>query len=124
MRGTIAETLESFDGSTLALDDTALTPHDAERLRARPSRTATARAGRTRWSNAQHEDALRRAAAEEALQAVCVQLSRSLRGIGGQFHGLASEMITTLPDSRTRSATASVGGRTAGFGCAPIRGPA
>lgn len=91
--------LECFDGDRTLDDGASLAPQDAETLRARAFEEGYG-AG---WSDAleqmRNEDALRRAAVEEALQAIAFSFHEACDGLESSFMALAGEMITTLlPD--------------------------
>ncbi|SUZ30596.1 hypothetical protein ROE7235_00320 [Roseibaca ekhonensis] len=91
--------LECFDGDRALEDGAPLTPQDAEMLRTRAFEEGYG-AG---WSDAleqmRDEDALRRAAAEEALQAISFSFHEARDQLESSFMALAGEMITVLlPD--------------------------
>ena len=99
--------LESFDGTAMALDDATLTARDAESLRS----TSFEEGYGAGWSDAleqmRHEDALRRAAAQEALQAIAFSFHEACEALESNFMSLATEMVTTLlpelvPEARRR----------------------
>lgn len=89
-------TLECFDADGTQPSGAPLTPQDAESLRARAFEDGYG-AG---WSDAleqmRDEDALRRAASEEALQAVAFGFHEARDGLESAFVDLASQLVKTL----------------------------
>lgn len=91
--------LESFDGDRLSDASTALTPQQAEALRAR----AYEEGYRAGWADAleqqRTDEAARRAAAEEALQAVAFSFHEARDGLESCVVDMAAQMIDRLlPD--------------------------
>lgn len=88
--------LESFDHGTAQNDDDPLTAQDAESLRARAFEEGYG-AG---WSDAlaqmRNEDALRRAASEEALQGIAFGFHEARSELESSFVALASELVDIL----------------------------
>jgi flagellar assembly protein FliH len=96
--------LESFDGERAPQDDTPVLPHEVETLRGRAFEEGYG-AG---WSDAleqmRNEDSLRRAAAEEALQAVAFTYKEACAALEGSFVELAAQMIESVLPGLTRNA--------------------
>jgi hypothetical protein len=96
--------LESFDSDSVAHDDFPSTPHQIENLRSRAFEEGYG-AG---WSDAleqmRNEDALRRSAAEEALQAISFSYHEARAAMEVSFVDLAAQIICVILPELARAA--------------------
>ncbi|NBB98621.1 MAG: hypothetical protein GVY34_10735 [Alphaproteobacteria bacterium] len=91
--------LESFDSDRVLEETTPITPHDAETLRARAFEEGYGAGWTDALDQMRNEDALRRGAAQEALQAVAFGYAEARAELESSFMDLAATMIATvLPD--------------------------
>lgn len=91
--------LESFDSERVLEEGAPISHHDAETLRARAFEEGYGAGWADALDQMRNEDALRRAAAEEALQAVAFGYAEARTLLEGCFIDLAEQMITAvLPD--------------------------
>ncbi|MCC1482360.1 hypothetical protein [Roseibaca sp. Y0-43] len=96
--------LESFDGERAPLDDTPVTPHEVETLRSRAFEEGYGAGWTDALEQMRNEDALRRSAAEEALQAVAFSYREATAALEGSFIELAGQMIAAILPGLARDA--------------------
>ena len=91
--------LESFDSDRVLEESAPITQHDAETLRARAFEEGYGAGWTDALDQMRNEDALRRVAAQEALQAVAFGYTEARTALESSFMDLAAQMISAvLPD--------------------------